>query len=109
LALSESGWAVDDLKVPVELAMQRRRWHEPREVAEVLERERAAVEDRFPRLRAEPAALRGRGELVKQADRDDETADRIAVGIVPGALTGNQRAGDDAALRWRPRRARLII
>lgn len=49
--------------------------------------ELAAVMQRLIELRAQAAALRERGELVKQADREEEAARRMAEGIVPGART----------------------
>ena len=52
-----------------------------------LKAELAALTDRLNELRAQAAALRDRGELVKQADREDEVADRLAAGLVPGAPT----------------------
>jgi hypothetical protein len=47
----------------------------------------ATVTQRLIELRAPAAALRERGELLKQADREDETARRMAEGIVPGTRT----------------------
>lgn len=52
-----------------------------------LKAELAAVTQRLIELRAQAAALRERGELVKQADREEEAARRMAEGIVPGART----------------------
>lgn len=52
-----------------------------------LKAELAAVSDRLAELRAEAAVLRDRGELVKRAERDEETADRLAAGIVPFTST----------------------
>lgn len=52
-----------------------------------LKAELAAVTQRLIELRGQAAALRERGELVKQADREDEAARRMAEGIVPGART----------------------
>lgn len=52
-----------------------------------LKAELAAVTQRLIELRAHAAALRERGELVKQADREEEAARRMAEGIVPGART----------------------
>ncbi|MBI5865589.1 MAG: hypothetical protein HZB38_13990 [Planctomycetes bacterium] len=52
-----------------------------------LKAELAAVTQRLIELRARAAALRERGELVKQADRTEEAADRMAEGLVPGART----------------------
>lgn len=52
-----------------------------------LKAELTAVTQRLIELRAQAAALRERGELVKQADREDEAARRMAEGIVPGART----------------------
>lgn len=52
-----------------------------------LKTELVAVTQRLIELRAEAAALRERGELVKQADCEDEAARRMAEGIVPGART----------------------
>jgi len=52
-----------------------------------LRAELAAVTQRLIELRARAAALRERGELVKQADREEEAARRMAEGIVPGART----------------------
>jgi hypothetical protein len=52
-----------------------------------LKAELAAVTQRLIELRAQAAALRERGELVKQADREEEAARRMAEGIVPGTRT----------------------
>jgi hypothetical protein len=52
-----------------------------------LKAELAAVTQRLIELRAQAAALRERGELVKQADREEEAARRMAEGIVPGSRT----------------------
>jgi hypothetical protein len=52
-----------------------------------LKAELAAVTQRLIELRAQAAALRERGELVKQADHEDEAARRMADGIVPGTRT----------------------
>lgn len=52
-----------------------------------LKTELAAVSDRLAELRAQEMTLKERGELVKQADRDEETADRLVVGLVPFAST----------------------
>lgn len=52
-----------------------------------LKAELAAVMQRQIELRAQAAALRERGELVKQADREEEAARRMAEGIVPGTRT----------------------
>jgi predicted nucleic acid-binding Zn-ribbon protein len=72
-----------------------------------LREELAAVSDELNELRAHAAALRDRGELVKQADREEEAADRLTVGLVPGApptridqmrdqADRNRRAGQEA-------------
>lgn len=52
-----------------------------------LKAELAAVTQRLIELRAQAAALRERGELVKQADREEEAARRMAEGLVPGSRT----------------------
>jgi len=52
-----------------------------------LKAELAAVSDRLIELRGQAAALRERGELVKRAERDQETADRLQAGIVPFTST----------------------
>lgn len=52
-----------------------------------LKAELAAVTQRLIELRAQAAALRERGELLKQADREAEAARRMAEGIVPGSRT----------------------
>jgi len=52
-----------------------------------LKAELAAVSDRLAELRAQEMTLKERGELVKQADRDEEAADRLVVGLVPFAST----------------------
>ncbi len=52
-----------------------------------LKAELTAVTQRLIELRAQAAALRERGELVKQADREEEAARRMADGIVPGTRT----------------------
>lgn len=49
--------------------------------------ELGAVSQRLIELRAQAAALGERGELVKQADREEEAARRMAEGIVPGSRT----------------------
>jgi len=54
-----------------------------------LKAELAAVSDRLAELRAEAAVLRDRGELVKRAERDEDTADRLQAGIVPFANTAH--------------------
>lgn len=147
--LADSGKAPADLAAAVELATQRARWHEARQAAAALEKERPAIQDRIAaehrrlqaaekaheeataplyaklnriraavsaasdarrklietcpdaalkaelvavsdrlaELRAQATALKERGELVKQAERDEETADRLTVGLVPFAST----------------------
>jgi hypothetical protein len=52
-----------------------------------LKAELAAVTQRLIELRAQAAALRERAELVKQADREEEAARRMAEGLVPGSRT----------------------
>jgi hypothetical protein len=52
-----------------------------------LKAELAEVTQRLIELRARATALRDRGDLVKQADRTEEAADRMAEGIVPGTRT----------------------
>jgi len=52
-----------------------------------LKAELAAVMQRLIELRAQAAALRERAELVKQADREEEAARRMAEGIIPGTRT----------------------
>lgn len=54
---------------------------------DALKAELAAVTQRLIGLRAQAAALRERGGLVKQADREEEAARRMAEGIVPGTRT----------------------
>lgn len=68
-----------------------------------LKAELVAVTQRLIELRAQAAALRERGELVKQADREEETARRMAEGIVPGTRT--TRIDD---MRERAARARKV-
>jgi len=51
--------------------------------------EMKALTDRLNELRGQVAALRERGELVKRAERDEETADRLQAGIVPFANTAH--------------------
>jgi hypothetical protein len=52
-----------------------------------LKTELAAVSDRLAELRTQEMTLKERGELIKQAERDEETADRLVVGLVPFAST----------------------
>lgn len=52
-----------------------------------LKAELTAVTQRLIELRAQAAALLERGELVKQADREEEAARRMAEGVVPGTRT----------------------
>lgn len=52
-----------------------------------LKAELAVVTQQLIELRAQAAALRERAELVKQADREEEAARRMAEGIVPGSRT----------------------
>lgn len=56
---------------------------------EKLKGELADVQGRLSRLQAEATSLRTRGELVKRASSDLETADRLAAGLVPRAPTGH--------------------
>lgn len=51
--------------------------------------EMKALTDRLNELRGQVATLRERGELVKRAERDEETADRLQAGIVPFANTAH--------------------
>lgn len=51
--------------------------------------EMKALTDRLNELREQAAALQKRGELVKRAERDEETADRLQAGIVPFANTAH--------------------
>lgn len=56
---------------------------------EALRAQLAAVGDRLAALRAQAVDLRDRGELVKDADRDEQTAERLQAGIVPLASTAH--------------------
>lgn len=53
----------------------------------LLRAELEAASDRLAELHARAATLRSRGELVKQAEHDEQAADRLAAGLVPGAST----------------------
>jgi hypothetical protein len=66
-----------------------------------LKAELAAVTQRLIELRAQAAALRERGELVKQADCEEEAARRMAEGIVPGSRTTHIDAMRERAARAR--------
>ncbi len=66
-----------------------------------LKAELAAVSDRLSERRARVAALRDRSELVKQAEQEEEAADRLAGGIVPGADTARIDALRERAERSR--------
>lgn len=56
---------------------------------EALRAQLVAVDDRLAALRAEAAELRDRSELVKDADRNEQTAERLQAGIVPLASTAH--------------------
>lgn len=66
-----------------------------------LKAELATVTQRLIELRAQAAALRERAELVKQADREDEAARRMAEGIVPGSRTTRIEEMRERAVRAR--------
>ncbi len=66
-----------------------------------LKAELAAVQERLARLRAEAASWRDRTELTKRADWDEETADRLAAGLVPGASTAHIDRLREQAVRKR--------
>ena len=56
---------------------------------EALRAQLAAVGDRLAALRAQAVELRDRGKLVKDATRDEQTAERLQAGIVPLASTAH--------------------